>query len=82
MQPVNPETKFWNGINHPYIQNVVLQYQLKAKAMNYDDFTNYENEMPWENNSHEGNNDSLTDVTRIMEEDHYDAYNFFPDAGF
>lgn len=50
--------------------------------MNYDDYTDYENEMPWENNSSEGSNDEAEDVTRIMEEDHYDAYNFFPDACF
>ena len=49
--------------------------------MNYDDFNNYENEMPWENNI-PGENDNLNDVTRVMEEDHFDTYNFFPDAGF
>ena len=50
--------------------------------MNYDDFTNYENEMPWDNHSPEGDDDNLNDVTRIMEEGHFDTYNFFPDAGF
>ena len=49
--------------------------------MNYDDFNNYENEMPWENNL-PGESDNLNDVTRVMEEDHFDTYNFFPDAGF
>lgn len=47
----------------------------------YDDYQDYE--MPWENNAPETNdNDVSNDVTRIMEEDHYDSYNFFPDAGF
>lgn len=51
--------------------------------MNYDDYTDYENEMPWGNNAPESNTDDNSDgVTRIMEEDHYDTYNFFPDAGF
>lgn len=49
--------------------------------MNYDDYTDYENEMPWGNNP-EADTDDDTDVTRIMEEDHYDTYNFYPDAGF
>lgn len=50
--------------------------------MNYDDYTDYENEMPWGNNPEADSGDDANDVTRIMEEDHYDAYNFYPDTGF